>query len=217
VWALTGGGRVASGGMPTLSSTIINSESYSAPPPSAQKGAKSTINSGDDRMQQTQYIGGQVWGELGTAVTTSNSGSARAGAAWFAVAPSLVHGVISSAVVRRQGYVADAGNNVIYPALQADASGRAAMVFTVTGPRRFPSAAFATLPAGSSTFGDVTIAAGGTGPYDPKATRWGDYSWAVLDSHTDAVWLATEYIPPKAIQTSTAQRNWGTRVFEVAL
>jgi hypothetical protein len=217
VWALTGGGRVASGGMPTLSSTIITSESYSSPPPSAQKGAKSTIDSGDDRMQQTQYIGGQVWGELGTAVTTSSSGSMRAGAAWFAVEPRLAHGSIATAVVRRQGYVADAGNNVIYPALQADASGRAAMVFTVTGPGRFPSAAFATLSAGSSTFGGITIAANGTGPYDPKATRWGDYSWAVLDANADAVWLATEYIPPKASQTSTAQRNWGTRVVEVAL
>ncbi len=217
VWALTGGARVATGGMPTLSSTIITSEAYSPPPPSPQKGAKSSIDSGDDRMQQTQYIAGQLWGELGTAVTTSNSGSARAGAAWFAVEPRLAHGLISGAIVRRQGYVAATNDNVLYPALQADASGRAAMVFTVTGPSRFPSAGFATLSAGSAAFGGITIAASGTGPYDPKAGRWGDYSWAVLDAKADAVWLATEYIPPRASQTSTGARNWGTRVLEVAL
>jgi hypothetical protein len=61
------------------------------------------------------------------------------------------------------------------------------------------------------------VAAAGTGPYDKKATRWGDYSFAVLDQHADAVWLATEYVPPKSSQTSTGARNWGTRVLEVAL
>jgi hypothetical protein len=217
VWALTGGGRVASGGMPTLSRTIITSEAYGPPPRSPQKGSTSHIDSGDDRMQQTQFIAGQVWGELGTAITTSGSASTRAGAAWFAVEPHLSHGLISGAVVRRQGYVADPDDNLIYPAMQADASGRAAMVFTATSASRFPSAAFATLSAGSAAFSGITIAAAGTGPYDPKATRWGDYSWAVLAANADAVWLATEYIPPKASQTSTGQRNWGTRVFEVAL
>jgi hypothetical protein len=217
VWALTGGARVASGLMPTLSSTIITSEPYGEPPGAAQKGAKSLIDSGDDRMQQTQYIGGQVWGELTTSVTISNDPSERAGAAWFSVEPSLQHGQISAAVIRRQGYVAEAHNNVLYPALQADTSGRAAMVFTLTGASRFPSAAFAVLSASSVTFGGVNVAANGTGPYDPKATRWGDYSWAVLDARADAVWLATEYIPPKASQTSTGARNWGTRVLEVPL
>lgn len=45
----------------------------------------------------------------------------------------------------------------------------------------------------------------------------GDYSFAVLDTSADAVWLATEYVPPTSSQTSTREANWGTRVFEVAL
>lgn len=109
------------------------------------------------------------------------------------------------------------GNDVIYPALQAGAAGRAPMVFTLTGPGRFPSAAYANLSSNSNTFGPITVAAAGTGPYDPNASRWGDYSFAVLDPQADAVWLATEYIPPRSSQTSTRARNWGTRVFEVAL
>ena len=217
VWALTGGARVAGGGMPTLSNIIITAERYGAPPSSRQKGASSSLDSGDDRMQQVQYIGGRVWGELTTAVTIPHDPSERAGGAWFSIQPNLAHGRVSGAVVRRQGYVVEPGNNVLYPALQADAAGRAAMVFTLTGAQRYPSAAFAVLSANAASFGGVTVAANGTGPYDPAATRWGDYSWAVLDSHADAVWLATEYIPPKRSQTSTGARNWGTRVFEVAL
>ena len=39
--------------MPVLSSVVISSEAYAIPPPAPQKGAKSTLDSGDDRMQQT--------------------------------------------------------------------------------------------------------------------------------------------------------------------
>ena len=53
--------------------------------------------------------------------------------------------------------------------------------------------------------------------YDAKATRWGDYSAAILDPAAGAVWMATEYIPPLASQTPDRRRNWGTRVFEVSL
>jgi hypothetical protein len=217
VWALSHGDRVATGGMPTLTSTLITSEPYGVPPGAAQKGAGSLLDSGDDRMQQTQYINGLVWGELTTAVTIPGDTDERAGAAWLAVRPTLSNGKITGATIKRQGYVVKSGNYVIYPALQADAAGRAAMVFTLTGANRYPSAAYAVLPATGNDFGPVTVAAAGTGPYDPNASRWGDYSWAVLDPKADAVWLATEYIPPKSSQTSTGERNWGTRVLEVAL
>jgi hypothetical protein len=82
---------------------------------------------------------------------------------------------------------------------------------------QFPSAAYATLKAGGSNFGPPVVAAPGTGPYDPNATRWGDYSFAVPDDTSDSAWLATEYVPPKSSQTTTRARNWGTRVFEVPL
>ena len=217
VWALTHGGRVAAGGMPTLSNRILASETYGVPPSAAQKGSSSLIDSGDDRMQQTQFIGGEIWGELTTAVTISGDPTPRAGAAWFVVRPRLKAGRLAGAQMDRQGYVVASGANVIYPALQADAAGRAAMVFTVTGAHRYPSAAYATLPSTGNAFGAVTVAGPGTGPYDRHASRWGDYSFAVLATNADAVWLATEYVPPTSSQTSTRNKNWGTRVFEVAL
>ena len=64
VWAMTNRTALQHGHSPVLSSTVITSETYGLPPASAQKGATSTIDSGDDRMQQTQYINGSLWGEL---------------------------------------------------------------------------------------------------------------------------------------------------------
>ncbi len=217
VWAMTNRGRVATGGSPTLSKTIISSEAYSAPPPSKQKGASTTIDSGDDRMQQASFVNGTVWGELGTSLRPAGDSTDRAGAAWFQVRPTLNGNVIGGATMVRQGYVGVRGANVLYPAVQPDAAGDAAMVFTLTGASMFPSVGFSTLAAGGSAFSAPTVALAGTGPYDVNATRWGDYSFAVPDWGSNAAWLATEYIPPKSSQTSTRGRNWGTGVIRVRL
>jgi hypothetical protein len=217
VWAMTRRDQVGKGGIPTLTSAVINSEHYANPPKAAQKGATSKLDSGDDRMQETQFAGGTVWGELTTAVQPAGDGTVRAGGAWFQVRPRLGATGIAGASIVRQGYIAAAGQYAIYPSVQPDAAGNAAAVFTLTSRNRFPSAAFATLKAGAGSFGPPVVAASGTGPYDKKATRWGDYSFAVPSDTSHAAWLATEYIPPRSSQTTTRQRNWGTRVFKVSL
>ncbi len=217
VWAMTKRGQVGAGGTPVLSSVVIRSEAYAIPPPAPQRGAASTLDSGDDRMQQTGFVGGTVWGELTTAVQPAGDSSVRAGGAWFQVKPKLGAAGITGASIVRQGYLDSAGQYELYPAVQPDTAGNAAVAFTLTSTARFPSAAYATLKAGDSDFGPPVVAASGTGPYDPQATRWGDYSFAVPDDASDSAWLATEYIPPKSSQTTSGARNWGTRVFEVPL
>lgn len=217
VWAMTDRTALQHGALPKLSRTVITSETYGLPPAAEQKGSTSTIDSGDDRMQQTQFINGTLWGELTSVVTIAGDPVSRAGAAWFSVRPSLSGGHIGASVIVHQGYVAAAGNYVIYPALQSLPSGNVAIVFTVTGATHFPSAAYAVLGAGHSAFGSVNIAAAGTGPYSKTSTRWGDYSWAVIDPIAPVVWLATEYVPPLSSQTPDGLQNWGTRVLEVAI
>jgi len=217
LWAMTNTSAVASGGKPTLSSVVLNSETYGVPPGAQQKGATSLLDSGDDRMQQTQFINGSIWGELTTALTIPGDPSERAGAAWFNVRPHLTGGKLDSASkVLKQGYVAVKGRYFIYPALQLAPDGGAAMVGTLSGSDTFPSAAYTTLTPGSAAFGPVQIAARGTTNYDPTATRWGDYSWAVMDASGKSIWLATEYIPPKSSQTPDGISNWGTRVMNVS-
>jgi hypothetical protein len=216
VWAITNRAVVATGGTPTLSSVVMPSEAYGVPPGAEQKGASSLLDAGDDRMQQVQFIGGEVWGALDSSLTIPNDSAARAGAAWFDVRPTISKGVISAAQAHRQGYVALAGNYLLYPAIQAAPSGKAVMVLTLSGQSHFPSAAYSVLAPGATSFGNLTIAAAGTTHYDPTATRWGDYSWAVLDPSGRSVWMATEYMPPKASQTPDGLNNWGTRVLNVA-
>jgi len=216
VWAMTNRQAVSQGGTPTLSHIVITSEPYGVPPPAVQKGSSSTLDSGDDRMQQVQYINGNLWGELTTAVTIPNDNAERAGAAWFEVNPHLNGQVIGGAAILKQGYVTLKGNYLIYPAIQASSAGTAAMIMTLSGKNFFPSVVYTVLQAGQTTFGPIHVAAFGTGPYFHKSTRWGDYSWAILDPNGNSFWMATEYIPPKSSQTTDGKQNWGTRVIEVS-
>jgi len=220
VWAMTDRDQVGLGGTPTLSSVVINSELYAIPPPAKQKGSTARLDSGDDRMQETQFVGGTVWGSLNTAVKPAGDSAIRAGGAWFQVKPTLGSGGIANASIVRQGYIAAAGKYELYPTLQPDAAGNAAAIFTLTNSARFPGVAYASLRAGRSNFGRAVVAARGAGPYNRAASnppRWGDYSFAVPDRSSDAAWLATEYVPPRSSQTTTRIRNWGTRVIKVPL
>lgn len=215
VWALTNQEAVADGRTPTLSNVVITSQAYGVPPNAIQRGSTSQLNTGDDRMQQVQFIEGELWGALSTSVTIPNDSAPRAAIAWFKIHPRLDGQKIGGAEVSSQGYVAYRGNYLLYPAIQANSQGTVAMVMTLSGPAFFPSAAYTVLSQDQNSFGGIKIAAAGTGPYDPNATRWGDYSAAVLDPSGDSFWLATEYIPPLASQTTDRLRNWGTRVLEV--
>jgi hypothetical protein len=216
VWALTKRDQVGTG-TAVLSSVVIQSEAYANPPPAPQKGSTSFLDSGDDRMQQTAFAGNTVWGELTTSVQPAGDSTVRAGGAWLQVQPTLGPSGIASASIVRQGYIDAAGKYLLYPAVQPDAAGNAAAIFTVTSSSMFPSVGYATLTAGASGFGAPVVAAPGTGPYFKNSTRWGDYSFAVPDDTSDSAWLATEYIPPLSSQTTTGRQNWGTRVLKIPL
>jgi hypothetical protein len=214
VWAITDRAAVASGGLPTVSSIVINSEAYANPPAPPQKGSSVKLNPDDDRMQDTEFAGNAIWGALTTAVTPAGDSAVRSGGAWFQVKVMLGGGVVTGAKIVRQGYIDAPGQYLIYPAVQPDAAGNAAAVFTESNAAEFPAAAYATLQAGASNFGPPVVAAAGHGSY--SGGRWGDYSFAV-PGPSDTAWLATEYVPPKVSQTTDGNANWGTRVFQVPL
>jgi hypothetical protein len=216
VWALTHPERVSEGGIPTLSSLVITSLVFGVPPNAVQKGADSLLNTGDDRMQQVQFIDGKLWGELNTALTLPGSAQELSANAWFEIRPKVHDSEITGATIARQGILASPDNFLFYPALQVARDGEVAMVFTISGPKLFASAAFARMSEGEHWFGPITIAAPGSGPYAQSSTRWGDYSWAVADPNGKSIWLATEYIPPLDRQTPDGLQNWGTRVIEVS-
>jgi hypothetical protein len=218
VWAVTNRNKVASGGTPTLTRVLLDSEKYANPPQAPQKGSSSKLDSGDDRMQSTQFVGGTVWGELSTTVKPYGDNTSRAGGGWFQVKPNLGKSGITSASMVRQGYLASSGQYQLYPVVQPDANGNAAAIFTLTSKSRFPSVGYSMLRGGAADFGPTALAAAGTGPYITDTPRWGDYSFAVPDDQSDAAWLATEYVPPKSSQTTNGRvQNWGTRVLKIRL
>jgi hypothetical protein len=226
VWTLRGSASVTTGhGTLVLTGHATPSEPYVFPVPARSTGDGSTttvsgsvitseeyLNPDDSRMSAPVTVsranggGVQLWTALDAAVP-GTSGATDA-AAWFRIDPGIGR-------VTGQGYVAAKGANLLYPAIQPQQHGSAAMVFTITSAHLNPSAAYTTL--GSHT---IRTVAAGTSPHvsfsdaPPYNTaRWGDYSFAALDPSGSGVWLATEYIPPAADQDP--MDNWGTSVFEV--
>lgn len=210
-----------------LQHTVIASEAYGIPPPATQKPGPrplgdslkeplELIDSGDDRMHEVVFSQGLLWGSVGTAVRVG--AGTQAGAAFFAVAPSIGAAGKLAAKVVQQGYVAVAGQNVIYPSIGVNSRGTAVMVDTLTGPNYFPSAVYVPLNAPNHR---LRIAGAGALPDDgftgyaayggSGVARWGDYSAAVTDERGN-FWLATEYIP-NAPRTVLA--NWGTFIGEL--
>jgi hypothetical protein len=229
-WTLLDTAAVTTGhATPTLTGTAAPSEPYAFPVPATSTGTGSTttitnsagtftvtsesaLNPDDSRMSApvavTRALGGiQLWTSLDAAVTVN--GVSTDAAAWFEIDPVRAR-VIS------QGYVVAKGANLLYPAIQPQQSGPAAMVFTITSKTINPSAAYTTLGSGK-----ITTVAAGAGPHVSfsdappyNEPRWGDYSFAAPDPDGSGVWLATEYIPPAADQDPLD--NWGTYVTEVS-
>ena len=237
VWALTNT-RSLNTDFPTLtlSFDVIRSETYGQPDNADQKPGPiplgmsldppeplELIQTNDDRMNQVVFANGRLYSGVNTKLTVA--GESRTGIAWFAVKPKFEGPTLKGRVVR-QGYVAVAGNNVMYPSVGVNRDGEGAIGVTLVGPDYFPSAAYAVLnEGGTSPF--VHVAAAGQGPEDGftgykafggnGAARWGDYSAAVWDG--ERIWFANEYIPTScavnALPCRTMLANWGTRISKV--
>jgi hypothetical protein len=214
VWAVTN--RVlGSHPDPHLQRIIIPSQSYAGPRATPQMGSKSLIDSGDDRMQQVVFANGNLWTAVPTKVQPGGQGPVRAGAAWFILSPSMSSGQLSASVVN-EGYVSiQSANSVLFPAVAGDVANApwaSPCPDRACSQRRLRDARQV-----RPTSGRRSSPARGRGPYFRKSTRWGDHSWAVLYPAAHRVWLANEYIPPRASQTVDGHQNWGTRVYAVRL
>jgi hypothetical protein len=169
-------------------------------------GDEQSLDGNDQRMSQLTYLNGQLWTTVGTASTTSGA-PVRDAVAWFVInVANPASGPTAS--VASQGYVAGPNSShLLYPALAVNSNGEAAVVFTLTGPQFFPSAAFWKFGAHS-----LHMLAEGAAPQDGFSAyavgrpRWGDYSAAAVGPTGD-IWMATEMIPDGPRKRSA---NWGT-------
>jgi hypothetical protein len=183
--------------------------------------------SNDSRMQQVWYANGKLWAALDSAATVN--GANQAGIAFFVLHPSG-----ASASVITQGIIALPGNNLTYPAVGVNSSGRGVIGFTVLGNDHYPSAGYVALDAKVGA-GEVHIAAEGAARQDgfsgyfpevnPIRARWGDYGAAAVDGNS--IWLASEYIANSCDMatfvatnftcgnTRGALGNWATRITHI--
>ena len=194
----------------------------------------SPIASNDDRMGTAAFADGLVWGSLTTALTFSKNGPAHAGAAWFAVRPSVQEGSLRASIVN-QGYVSVKDEDVIFPGIAINAQGKGALAFTLTGKNRHPSAAYVRIDRGGTSA--VHLAAAGVGPQDgfsgyrfattdpAPRPRWGDYTGTAVDE-TGKIWFEAEYIAQTCTfeaflgdttcgGTRTTLANWATFIGRV--
>ncbi len=248
-----------------LTNQVIYSEGYGFPPLSNQKagnyplgqcisnpdcsttflGVPTTsevegpLDSNDTRMQQVTYANGLLYGALDTIVNVA--GQDKAGIAYFIVKPVVIGNGKGSKIgpqsdIVKQGYVAVAGNNVIYPAIGVLNNGKGIMAFTLVGSDYYPSAAYTSLDLSGT--GPIHVAAAGLGPQDgfseykayssdgvhPRP-RWGDYGATSVVGNT--IYFATVYIGQTCdLATYRATRgrcgntrgvlgNWYTRISSV--
>jgi hypothetical protein len=234
VWSLTGTGSLNN---PTpsvaLRHVVLTSETYGLPinQGATQKAGPTplrdllfslfgendpleTINGNDSRMNQVVYVNGILYAGVNTTVTSA-TGPPRIGIAYFAVAAAGTPvGVF--ATIAHQGYVAVAGENVLFPSIAVNKFGLGAMAFTLSGPDFFPSAAYVRFAA-ILPVGPIHIAGPGVAPEDgfsgytffqvptPGVARWGDYSAAVAAD--GAIWMGNEFIPGG---TRSIFTGWGT-------
>jgi hypothetical protein len=211
-WKVTGDINVTTGNFSAveLAGEVIQSESYAFPVNAVSTGSgaprsSAFLNPDDDRLQQCQFVSGNTWCSLPTAINIKNDSTTRDGVAWFKIS--------TTGHIAAQGYVASIGNYLIYPAIvHSAATGSTAIVFTLTSGSINPSAAYAFASSGTN-FGGVHIAARGAAPSTDGASRWGDYSAAALDPNGTDLWMATEYVPSGFTDPII---NYATRVFDVA-
>ncbi|HXY09356.1 MAG TPA: hypothetical protein VEI52_16050 [Terriglobales bacterium] len=151
VWAMTNTDTLAAEiGIPSFTTVAVVSESYVVPILASQKAGpiplgmslgqpESTLDPDDQRMQIVTFADGALWSSVSTAIQVGSE--VLDGAAYFLITPGWKNGTLHASVTR-QGYVATKNNHLLYPAIGVTEGGNVAIVFTLTGPDYFPSAAY---------------------------------------------------------------------------
>lgn len=149
---------------------------------------------------EVAYAHGRLWSVLSTALEVA--GEEHSGVLWMILRPQITAAGLS-AQVQRHGYLAIAGNELIYPTIAVLDEGRGVIGFSLSGPEHYPSFGWTPIHPGGT--GLIRVAAPGAGPLDDRSgyaalistptapvSRFGDYGAAVSDGHR--LWIAGEYV-----------------------
>ncbi|MEA2579976.1 MAG: hypothetical protein QOE83_868 [Actinomycetota bacterium] len=202
---------------------------YVSPPKSPQKPGPTPLgdsvgepmnklDAGGDETQPTKYAGGKLWTVIDTKVGSNTH--ARGGLLYIVVEPAFdsVYGL--GGTVSDQGYVAIAGNWLLYGDIGVKGDGTDPVIMSsVAGPDYYPSAAYGWItPSGVS---QLYLYGKGTRPqdgfqcyraFDPSARnrgcRWGDYNEINWGSDGN-YYFEANYVTPRF---RVPFANWGTAI-----
>ena len=177
------------------------------------------LDAGGDETQPTKFAGGKLWTVIDTQV--GSGADARGGLLYIAVTPGFDANAHLTGSVATQGYVAIAGNWLLYGDIAVKGDGSDPIVVaSVAGPGFFPSGGYGRItPTGVSKiflYGRATRPDDGFTCYvafvGPDATdrgcRFGDYNEANWGDDGN-FYVEAEYITSRFRVTSA---NWGTAV-----
>jgi hypothetical protein len=180
-----------------LSNRTVNTQCYSPPPPAKQKGSAGTIDAGDNRLYQANFLNGLL--TLNTVGSYDfKDGNGPVGIVeWFVLNAS-------AGSVFQQGSFGTPGYWLFYPATIRNSAGNMLFVYDVSGPTIYPSIWY----VNQSLAGTQTLASGVSYYGTSGTARWGDYSSAWLDpTSPDSIWITSQY--------AKSTDFWGTRVGRV--
>jgi hypothetical protein len=227
VWALTNTSSLATANPNLqLKMTVVNTFTYRFPDFSVpQKDGfhplgeslgfpVADLDAGLDSISSCEYVNGHIWGTLSSARKDSNGNTIEV-VDYFAFTPQITNGKLTASLFA-QGVIAAAGRFLMYPAIALNKDEVGTIVFSLSSPSDYPSAAFVTIRGTSQ--GPIRISREGNEPEDgftcyppfsDLVCRWGDYSGSAVNNVDQTAWMATEYVPDI---NRSSQANWATYV-----
>ncbi len=200
---------------PTLTrAATINVSSYSAPPDAQQPGTSTRIETGDARLLNAIWRGGGLWTAHTISCTWSGDSTTRSCLRWYQLNPGAGN-------VLQSGTFGAPGFHYYYPAITADPSNNAWLVFNRSSSTEFAGIRYtgrnSTTPP-NSLQGSAQLRAG-QGCYVRLDTRnrnrWGDYNGAAWDPASGRAWIFSEFA--FGTSSSCGSNVWRTQVGELLI
>lgn len=198
---------------PTLvRQATLATRAYTLAPNALQRGSVTRINTGDARLLNVIYRGSRLWTTHTVGCSWPGDSTNRSCIRWYEINPG------TNGLLQQNSYGAS-GFHYYYPAISADNSRNAVVVFNRSGSNEYAGIRYtgrrSTDPV--NTLQGSALLRAGQGCYvrldNVGRNRWGDYNGIAIDPATGYTWIFSEY----AYGTSATCTNnvWRTHVGRV--
>ena len=203
VWSVTGVPTATT--QATFTKVDLSIAALKIPPDALQMGTSTRIQTNDSRLLDAVYRNGSLWVAGNAACKPAGDTTTRSCMRFFQVST----GTLS---ITQDFTFGESGKYYYYPAIRTDSGNNLIAVFNRSSSSEFASvyASGQKTTDGLNTFETPILIHAGEAPYQPFASRWGDYSGAGVDPLNPAtVWVAGEYA------RTEGGSEWGTWIASI--